>query len=122
MRRLVAARRAARIRGPAGIAALLLLLAALASSAPSAIADGDPASDVLLGQNVFVPYSPLSPTIKRRLYAVCDAAQRAGYPLRIALIASKSDLGVVPSVFGKPRVYARFLSSSPAWSTVRCWW
>ncbi len=96
----------------AGLAALLL--AALASAAPPVIADGDPASDVLLGQNVFVPYSPLSPTIERRLYAVCDAARRAGYPLRIALIASKSDLGVVPSVFGKPQTYARFLSSELA--------
>jgi hypothetical protein len=88
------------------IAALALVLApALAS------ADGDPASDVLLGQNVFLPYSPISQTIQRRLYALCDAARQAGYPVRIALIVARTDLGVVPALFGKPNAYARFLSS-----------
>lgn len=78
---------------------------------PVALADGDPASDVLLGQNVFLPYSPISQVLERRLYAVCDAARQAGYPLRIALIAAKSDLGVVPALFGRPEAYARFLSA-----------
>src|SRR5581483_4766273 len=86
----------------------------LASAPAVALADGDPASDVLLGQNVFLPYSPISPTMQRRLYAVCDASRRAGYPVRIALIAARSDLGVVPALFGRPQAYARFLSSELA--------
>jgi hypothetical protein len=97
------------VRRLLAIAVLMLLLAPSA-----ALADGDPASDVLLGQNVFFPYSPISPSIQRRLYSVCDAARRAGYPVRIALIAARSDLGVVPALFGRPQAYARFLSSELA--------
>ncbi len=90
----------------------VVALIALATLPPSlALADGDPASDVLLGQNVFLPYSPISQTMERRLYAICDAARQAGYPIRIALIAARTDLGVVPALFGRPQAYARFLSS-----------
>jgi hypothetical protein len=74
-------------------------------------ADGDPASDVLLGQDVFLPYSPISPTVQRRLYAIAAASQTVGYPLKIALIGAKTDLGVVPTLLGKPETYARFLSA-----------
>jgi len=90
---------------------LVIAMLALALAPAVALADGDPASDVLLGQSVFLPYSPISQTIQRRLYSVCDAARHAGYPVRIALIAARSDLGVVPALFGKPQAYARFLSS-----------
>ncbi len=90
---------------------LAVALVVIAAVPGSALADGDPASDVLLGQDVFLPYSPISQTVERRLYAVCDAARKAGYPMRIALIAARSDLGVVPALFGKPQAYARFLSS-----------
>jgi hypothetical protein len=91
-----------------------LLLAALLFAAPlcaSALADGDPASDVLLGQDVFLPYTPISRSTEQQLYAVTDAARRAGFPLKIALIGARSDLGVVPALFGKAEPYARFLSS-----------
>ncbi len=80
-------------------------------SADIARADGDPASDVLLSQDVFVPYSGVSATLERRLFALCAAADRAGYPVKIALIASRSDLGVVPVLFNRPGSYARFLSA-----------
>jgi hypothetical protein len=93
--------------------AVLLTAAALAST-PSAFADGDPASDVLLGQNVFLPYSPISQALQRQLYGISDAAARAGYAVRVALIGSRSDLGVVPGLFGRPAAYARFLSSELA--------
>ena len=40
----------------------VLLVAAVTVSYPAvAFADGDPASDVLLGDNVFYPYSPAVP-------------------------------------------------------------
>jgi len=80
-------------------------------SAAVARADGDPASDVLLSQDVFVPYSGMSATVERRLFALCAAADRAGYHVKVALIASKSDLGVVPALFNQPQAYARFLSA-----------
>ncbi len=69
---------------------------------------------MLIGQDVFLPYSAISQTVQRQLFAVTAAARRAGYPLKIALIASRSDLGVVPALFGKPGPYARFLSSEIA--------
>jgi hypothetical protein len=97
-----------------------LLLAAIASGAAwapggalapgAALADGDPASDVLLGENVFYPYSPPVPaSIQKTLNAETAAAKRAGFPIKVALIASPVDLGVIPDLFGKPQKYAAFL-------------
>ncbi len=107
-----------RPRGVVWVCAVALTLAGGAASSWSwplsagiARADGDPASDVLLSQDVFVPYSGISATLERRLFALCGAAGRAGYPVKIALIASKSDLGVVPALFNRPQAYARFLSA-----------
>jgi len=75
-----------------------------------ALADGDPASDVLLGENVFYPYTPPVPgSVQRTLDAETAAAKRAGFPIKVALIASPIDLGVIPDLFGKPQQYADFL-------------
>jgi hypothetical protein len=90
----------------AALAALLLscLLPALAG------ADGDPASDVLLGQNVFYPYEPAtSAALQRELNGATAAAAKAGAPVKVALIASPIDLGVIPSLFAKPQTYADYL-------------
>ena len=82
----------------------MLLLAAAAG------ADGDPASDVLLGQSVFYPYQPVvSESIKTRLNAELAAAGNGGLAVKVALIASRDDLGAIPDLFGKPQQYARFL-------------
>lgn len=99
------------MRRAAALAALMAALVAGLALPAGALADGDPASDVLLGQTVFLPYAPISSTVQRQLYAVTASAAKAGYPLRVALIGAKSDLGVVPALFGKPGQYARFLSS-----------
>jgi len=83
------------------IAAASLVLAA------SARADGDPASDVLFARSVFLP---LAATVSRPLAARLEAATRAARtPIRVALIATPGDLGAVPSLFGQPAKYARFL-------------
>ncbi len=37
------------------------------------------------------------------------AAGRAGFPVRVAIIASRSDLGAVTELWREPRAYARFL-------------
>jgi hypothetical protein len=87
-------------------------LLALVLGAPVAAvhADGDPASDVLLGQNVFYPYSPpVSRSLQRTLDAETKAAAQARVPVKVALIASPVDLGVVPDLFGQPQRYAQFL-------------
>jgi hypothetical protein len=81
-----------------------------ATVAPPALADGDPASDVLLGQSVFYPYAPaVSPTLMHRLNAETTAAAAEHFPIKVALISSPQDLGVVPSLFGQPQTYAHFL-------------
>jgi hypothetical protein len=73
-------------------------------------ADGDPASDVLLGQNAFYPYQPpVSASLQKTLDQQTAAAAKAKFPIKIALIASPVDLGIVPSLFGKPQQYAQFL-------------
>jgi hypothetical protein len=88
-----------------------LALLALTCAAPAvALGDGDPASDVLLSQNVFFGYSPPSQKIQDELYSVTSAATRAGFPVRIALIDSRGDLGAIPQYFGRPEIYARYLS------------
>jgi len=92
----------------AGILAVLALAATLVPAL--AKADGDPASDVLLGENVFYPYQPqVSGAVQKQLNAATAAAKRAGFPLKVALIASPIDLGVIPDLFNKPQKYADFL-------------
>ncbi len=93
--------------------AALLLLAALLIAAVGPLearADGDPASDVLLGQNVYYPYSPaVSAALQKTLDADTAAAAKAGFRIKVALIGQPVDLGVIPSLFGQPQKYADFL-------------
>jgi hypothetical protein len=99
-------------------AALAIALAAVALVPVAAVADGDPASDTLLGQNVFYPYSPpVSPALQRTLNAETAAAKKAGFPLKVALIASPVDLGVIPDLFDKPQKYADFLVQEISFQT-----
>src|SRR5271163_1216609 len=105
---------------PVRLAPLLVLFALLAPTlGPAAArADGDPASDVLLGQNVFYPYTPaVSPAIQKTLDAETTAASRAKFPIKVALIASPVDLGVIPDLFGKPQKYADFLDQEISFQT-----
>lgn len=90
---------------------LALACALLALLVPAAaLADGDPASDVLLGENVFYPYSPpVTPAIQKSLNALTQNAKASGFPVKVALIQSPVDLGVIPDLFGKPQKYADFL-------------
>ncbi len=99
-------------RGRYAVALVLVCagLAALASMPPLSRADGDPASDVLLGENVFYPYSPaVSGALQKVLNAETQSTMRSGFPLKVALIGSAIDLGVVPDLFGHPQNYADFL-------------
>src|SRR5581483_8345153 len=90
------------------ITAVAMLAAATVPAA--ARADGDPASDVLLGENVFYPYTPpVSRELQRTLDGETAAAAKAGLAVKVALIASPVDLGVIPDLFNKPQQYAAFL-------------
>jgi hypothetical protein len=92
------------------VATLAAALSLIALAPAAAVADGDPASDVLLGENVFYPYQPaVSQQVQKALNAQTAAAKRSGFPIKVALIASPVDLGVIPGLFGKPQKYAEFL-------------
>lgn len=73
-------------------------------------ADGDPASDVLATQTVFLPQDGAIPAAQQSLLlALARSATRAGYPMRVAVIASRADLGSVTALWRQPAGYARFL-------------
>ncbi len=89
---------------------MLTVVAVLLMMAPAALGDGDPASDVLAGQPVFLPFDAGgTPAQRAVLEATVLAARRAGYPLRVAVIASRADLGSIGQLWGRPQPYAEFL-------------
>jgi hypothetical protein len=80
--------------------------------APIARADGDPASDVLAEQTAFIPAGRGIPAVEEaRLQAVIRSAARRGVPVRVALIAARSDLGAITALWRQPAQYARFLGT-----------
>jgi hypothetical protein len=86
------------------------ILAMIAAHPPQALGDADPASDVLLAQNTFYPYQPpVTHTLEAAMEKVLGAAARAGFPLKVAVIGSREDLGAIPNLFGHPQKYAEFL-------------
>jgi hypothetical protein len=89
---------------------LASLLGLWAARAGEALADGDPASDVLATQKLFLPQDGAIPaTQQAQLQALVQSAARAGYPVRAAVIASRADLGSVTALWRQPAGYARFL-------------
>ena len=90
-----------------------LVLAAVATAAallPSASrADGDPASDTLLEQNVFFPYAAPSSSAQLALHQAVGGVYARGDRIKVAVIYDQTDLGSLPSLFGHPADYAHFL-------------
>jgi hypothetical protein len=87
------------------IATVALVLAA------GAAADGDPASDTLYQANAYVPYPAPPPADVTTLKQAIVHAYSRGYRVKVAVIATRVDLGAVPELFGKPDQYASFLGS-----------
>jgi hypothetical protein len=84
--------------------------AALLVAAPGARADGDPASDVLLSQSLFLPAdAPSDPHAAAELGSELAAANGSGYTIRVAIVSSRVDLGSIPELWRRPQLYARFL-------------
>jgi hypothetical protein len=90
---------------------LVLAVVVVALGLPTtARANGDPASDYLLVQKLFLPFTTkIDRTEVKRLNAVLTAADRANFPIRVAVILSPSDLGTAFSLYRKPQHYAEFL-------------
>ena len=92
------------------VLALLLVQMLCVGGAPRALADLDPASDVLLFDDVFVPRDPkVCSKLEQQLKKLVADARRAHYPVDVALIDTSADLGGVPQFLGQPQEYAQFL-------------
>jgi hypothetical protein len=88
-------------------------LAAVAIAFPAAArANGDPASDVIPGNEIFVTFA-VSPTADEAavLRKVTDETKKGGLPIRAAVIYQVGDLGTVGSLWRQPQAYAKFLDS-----------
>ena len=92
-------------------AALGLLLALLL--APAALADGDPASDVLVPPDirVYMTNGAKDASLESRVQDTAQKVSDAGLPIKVAIIGNKTDLGAIPQLWAKPQVYARFLGA-----------
>jgi hypothetical protein len=94
--------------------AILVALAALALPG-GAEANGDPASDVLLTTQVFLPFeAPISDSAASDLKQTVAAANQKGYTIRVAVIAFTGDLGTAVSLWRRPQDYSKFLGSEIA--------
>jgi hypothetical protein len=92
------------------VASALALTFACGFSAAPARADGDPASDVLATQALFLPQDAGIPVAQQtQLAALLQTAARSGNPVRVALIASPTDLGSITELWRQPANYAQFL-------------
>jgi hypothetical protein len=100
------------VRRLAFLAATVLLALAAAGAAR---ADGDPASDFLYLGTLYPSFtSPPSPADGDQLRGLLKATKAAGYPIKVALLADKQDLGQYPQLYTDPQRYARLLASELA--------
>src|SRR5262245_17675037 len=75
----------------------------------TAAAHGDPASLYLHTRQVFIPTDVKFETAKKqRLTEVVAAANDAGFPIRVGLVANSHELGAALQLSKRPRVYAEF--------------
>lgn len=98
-----------RTRARRALALAAAALAVAAGPAAPARADGDPASDTLLEQNVYFPYRPPTPAAEAALRRAVDGVYADGNRVKVALIGDVTDLGSITSLYGKPADYAHFL-------------
>jgi hypothetical protein len=93
----------------------LVLIAASLAAASAARANGDPASDVLPFEDVFVSgyalptSSDLNPAQVKQLKQTVKEAKTSGFRIKVALIGKPGDLGVVTQLWQQPQRYADFL-------------
>jgi hypothetical protein len=77
--------------------------------AAGARADGDPASDILFAQDVYVPYPYPSASLVTALNTAVAGANKGGMKLKVGVLAGVADMGTARSLFGRPADYAKFL-------------
>jgi hypothetical protein len=88
------------------IVTALVLLAVPAA----ARANGDPASDYLLVQSVFLPFNAkVDANASKTLVDTIRAADQKGFKIKVAAIGSRYDLGTAFSLYNKAQKYSEFL-------------
>ena len=93
-----------------GLPLVLLAILITAAVPQGAFADGDPGSDVLVYEPLFLAAdSGISVQQQAGLGNLLGSARRSGFQIRVAIIAGPSDLGAITGLWRKPRLYARFL-------------
>ena len=98
-------------RAVLAVALAVLACCALGPLSPAARADGDPGSDVLVYQNLFVAADAnVSVAQQVGLGELLTAASRDGFTIRVAIVARPADLGAITQLWGKPASYASFLA------------
>ena len=94
------------------LALSIALIAHGAVYASAARANGDPASDVLYSTDIYYPSStPVPSAAARALDATVRQAKRKGRPIKVVLIATRTDLGTAASLFDHPDRYAGYLTT-----------
>jgi cytochrome oxidase Cu insertion factor (SCO1/SenC/PrrC family) len=97
---------------PRAVAAVLVALVALVTLATTARADGDPGSDVLVYQNLFIAADAnVSVQQQLELGNLLSSADKAGFPIRVAVVSQPNDLGAITALWQKPTAYASFLGT-----------
>lgn len=73
-------------------------------------AHGDPASDYLSAQDIFLPFNAkVGSDAGERLVNTVRAARTGGYRIKVAVIGTRYDLGTAFSLYKKAQQYAEFL-------------
>ena len=90
--------------------AFLAAVIAVLCAPAVALAHGDPASHYLETGPLY-PGFDLQPSqdVELQLMGVIDAAKHAGFPLKVAIVASEADVADNPEMLNKPQEYADYV-------------
>jgi hypothetical protein len=95
-------------RSPVATAAAALCFALVLPA--TAFAHGDPGSDTLYSADLFAGSGAGLPAGKRQqLTTIVGEASKRGYRIKVAVIATRADLGAATAFWRRPQAYAAFL-------------
>jgi cytochrome oxidase Cu insertion factor (SCO1/SenC/PrrC family) len=95
-----------------GAVLAVFAVCAIGVLAPAARADGDPGSDVLVYQSLFVAADAnISVPQQVELGNLLSSADKSGFPIRLAIVSQPDDLGAITALWQKPAAYASFLGT-----------
>ena len=98
------------------LAAVATAVFAIALGLPAGVlAHGDPASHSLETERLYVSFTAVpSAAVQLQLHGYLNAAEKAGSPMSVSLVAAEVDVIEDPSMLRKPQQYAEFVSGKLA--------